>query len=178
MKHVVLLGLAALLWHATPALAQRRPPPLAPMHSDVTAFVGVMVPQARRAVGGAFGGGGSMVRFEIEYSGTVGSATLTRPSAGAISVNVLVQSTPSIHGLQFYGTGGFGLFGETFEGGAGSGEVLAKNFGVGAKIVLAGPLRLRLDYRLFVLGDAPDASPGLVLQQHPQRLSAGLNFTF
>ena len=177
MKRVVLLGLAALLWHATPALAQRRPPPVPPMHPDVTAFVGVMVPQARRAVGGAFGGGGSMVRFEIEYSGTVGRATATRPSAGGISVNVLVQSTPSIHGLQYYGTGGFGLFGETFERG-GSGEILAKNFGAGAKIKLAGQLRLRLDYRLFVLGDAPDASPGLVLQQHPQRLSAGLNFTF
>jgi hypothetical protein len=40
---------------------------------------------------------------------------------------------------------------------------------------LAGPLRLRVDYRVFVLGSAPDAAPGDVVQQHPQRFSVGLN---
>lgn len=57
-------------------------------------------------------------------------------------------------------------------------ELLAKNSGAGAQIVIAGPLRLRLDYRIFVLGEAPDASPGIVLQRHPQRVTAGLNLPF
>jgi hypothetical protein len=58
--------------------------------------------------------------------------------------------------FQFYGIGGFGLYRETFEGGGGSGEILARNIGGGAKIGLACPLRLRLDYRVLLLDDAPD----------------------
>jgi hypothetical protein len=144
----------------------------------VTVFVGLKMPTASPAVGVAFGGGGSTVRFEIEGARTLGAATSTHPSAGSLSANILVQSRPSIHGVQFYGTGGFGLYGEGFGGGVGSGEVLAKNIGGGARIALAGSLRPRLDYRVYVLGNAPDAASGVILQKHPQRLSVGLSFAF
>jgi hypothetical protein len=66
-----------------------------------------------------------------------------------------------------YWTGGVGLYGETFGSSGGSGEVLAKNIGGRAKITLAGPLKLRVDYRVVLLGETPDATPGVVIHQHP-----------
>ena len=45
------------------------------------------------------------------------------------------------------------------------------NIGGGAKITLVGPLRLRIDYRIFNLRGTPR-------QAHPQRLYAGLNLKF
>ena len=80
--------------------------------------------------------------------------------------------------FQLYATGGFGLYGETFGRGVGSGEILAANIGGGAKIGLAGSLNLRLDYRVFVLGVAPDAASGVVVHQRPQRFSVGLSLAF
>ena len=141
-------------------------------------FVGLTTSAARPTIGGAFGGGGSIVRFEVEFAGTRGAGTATRPSQGGISANITVQSPKPTHGIQFYVIGGIGFYGETFGGGGGSGEVGAKNIGLGGRMKLAGTLRLRLDYRVFVLGSAPDATPGLVLQRHPQRVAVGLNFAF
>lgn len=147
-------------------------------HADVTVFVGAMTAGSPRpAIGVAVGRCPSIVGFEIEVART-GSATPTQSSVGGINANILVQSRYPAHGVQFYGTGGFGLYGETFDGGAGSGEVLAKNFGGGVKIKLAGPLRLRWDYRLFLLGDTPDAARGVTIHKHPQRLSVGLSVAF
>jgi hypothetical protein len=165
-----------LLACASPAFAQR--PALPPIHPDITVLVGLTMSPARPTVGGAFGGGGSIVRFEIEYAGTLGARTPTHPFGGGISANIMVQSPSPVHGVQFYGIGGVGFYGETFGAGGGSGEVGAKNIGIGGKIKLAGTLRFRFDYRVFVLGNAPDATRGLVLQRHPQRVVVGLNFAF
>ena len=160
---------------ASSAFAQGRPLPS--IHPDVTVFTGVRMPNVRPWVGFAFGGGNSIFRFEIEYAHTTGARTSTSSSDGSIGVDFLLQSRPSIHGVQFYGTGGAGLYSESFAGG-GSGEVTAKNLGAGVKVALAGPVRLRLDYRVFLLDNAPDATLGIVLQKHPQRLSVGLNVGF
>ena len=45
------------------------------------------------------------------------------------------------------------------------------NVGGGLKIVLAGPLRLRVDYRVFTLRGNPSHST-------PQRIYTGLNLAF
>jgi hypothetical protein len=80
--------------------------------------------------------------------------------------------------MTIIGPGGVGLYGETFGSSGGSGEVLAKNIGGRAKITLAGPLKLRLDYRVVLLGETPDATPGVVIHQHHQRVSAGLTLAY
>ena len=72
--------------------------------------------------------------------------------------------------MQFYATGGGGVFRESLE------EItetnVGWNIGGGVKMNLAGPLRLRLDYRVFnLLGND-------VRHSKPQRFYAGLNLKF
>ena len=83
--------------------------------------------------------------------------------------NGLLQTPIPIAGLQFYGTAGAGGFRETF--GAFSETNVGVNVGGGVKMSLAGPLRLRLDYRVFTLRGTP-------LYSQPQRFYAGLNLKF
>jgi len=142
--------------------------------ADLTAYLGVMtVGSARPAVGVAFAYCPSIVGFEVEYAGAFGDVT-----AGGIFVNVIVQTRPSARRALFYGVAGLGLYGETDSSGIGSGEVAAKDIGGGVKFRLANRLGLRLDYRVFLLGDAPDAAPGFELHTRPQRFSVGLIVTF
>jgi hypothetical protein len=106
-----------------------------------------------------------------------GSQPSPKPSGGTIFVNVLVQTPVRVHGARVYGLGGFGLYGEQ-GGGRGSGEVAARDLGVGVKAPLGGALNLRLEYRLYLLGRAGDASPGSPISRHPQRLSAAVTLAF
>ena len=176
-RAILLLALiGVLLGCARPALAQRPGGP--PFEKDVTVFVGHTVSFTPPTIGGAFGGGTPIVRFEVELAATPGAGTPTRPSGGCICVNVLLQSPREFHAVQYYGIGGFRLYGETFGGAGGSGEVIARNIGAGGKIKLLGQLRLRFDYRVFLLGDTADATPGLALRRHPQRVVAGINYVF
>jgi hypothetical protein len=167
--------LAALTLVLVSAIAASAQLPFIPTNPDVTVFIGPMIPTGRPAIAVAIGDGGSMVRIELEYAGTLGTATSTPASAGSLSCNILVQSRPSTRGVQFYGTVGYGLYGETYEDGISVGDFEARNIGGGAKIKLAGPLRMRLDYRIFMLSDIADISEGLVVRKHPQRFFVGLN---
>ncbi|HEY1308315.1 MAG TPA: hypothetical protein VGF24_32425 [Vicinamibacterales bacterium] len=118
-----------------------------------------------------FGIGG----FELEYARARNNDTIIE----TFGVNLLFQSTVFARRLQVYGSMGAGVYGETTaDGFGGSGEVGSGNFGGGMKIHLAGPLRLRLDYRLYVLGHAGDASTGFVLHKHPQRSFVGFAVAF
>ncbi|MCC7243449.1 MAG: hypothetical protein IT180_16105, partial [Acidobacteria bacterium] len=74
-----------------------------------------------------------------------------------------------VSGVQVYGTGGVGLYREALV--AASETSTAVNLGGGAKIRLLGPLRLRLDYRVFRLQGSP-------LNQTYQRFYAGANLAF
>jgi hypothetical protein len=65
-------------------------------------------------------------------------------------------------------TAGAGFYSETL--GAHNDMGLAYNTGGGVKISLAGPLRLRVDYRVFTLGGA--------LYSPAHRIYAGLNLKF
>jgi hypothetical protein len=84
--------------------------------------------------------------------------------------NGLLQTPVPIGGIQFYGTAGAGVYRESLA------DVTETNVGIniggGVKMNLAGPLRLRLDYRVFTLrGDD-------VRHSKPQRFYAGLNLKF
>ncbi len=142
----------------------------APAYADLTAFVGTNATPSNRPVRG-FGVGLSLlvIGFEFEYSDTAADEMADAPGFRTGMFNLLVQTPFGISGLQFYGTVGGGLYQET---GGGLEETNAgSNAGAGVKIAVAGPIRLRLDYRVFTLRGSP---------QHDthQRLYAGFNLGF
>jgi hypothetical protein len=107
-----------------------------------------------------------VVGFEFEYGNTAEDRVNGAPGLTTGMINGLVQ-TPTT--TQFYLTAGGGVFRERL---AGAGETfVGTNIGGGVKLNLAGPLRLRLDYRLFNLRGSP-------LYAHPQRFYAGINLAF
>ena len=138
--------------------------------ADVTAFLGVNGSPESRAVTG-FAGGMTFVAFGVEgeYASTRESLDEAAPQLRTYMANGFVQNPIPVSGLTFYGIAGAGVYRETLDGE--SQTSLATNVGGGVKIDLAGPLQLRLDYRVFILkGDA--------LAQKPQRLYAGVNLKF
>jgi hypothetical protein len=138
--------------------------------ADVTAFIGITpTPQNHALRGFAFGFGLVIVGFEFEYANAVEDAVDRLPSLQTGSGNLLVQTPVEIHGMQFYGTTGGGIYRERL--GARQETHVGTNVGGGAKIRLAGPLRVRLDYRIFRLQGEP-------LHQTYQRFYAGANLSF
>lgn len=139
--------------------------------ADATAFLGVNPTPSNRVLTGFSGGFGLLiVGFEFEYANTREDLDALAPGLKTYMVNGLLQTPFPIGGLQFYGTAGGGVFRETVS------EVTETNVGVnvggGVKMNLAGPLRLRLDYRVFTLRGAE------VRHAKPQRFYAGLNLKF
>jgi opacity protein-like surface antigen len=138
--------------------------------ADLTAFVGVNpTPSNRTATGLALGFGVLAVGIEFEYSHSREDLEALAPSLRTGMVNLLVQTPVPVAGIQFYGTVGGGGYREQL--GDRSQTHFGSNLGGGVKIALAGPLRLRLDYRLFSLQGEP-------LESKPQRFYAGVNLTF
>lgn len=145
---------------------------LVPAHAraDLTAFVGINATPARRPVTGlALGVGVLVVGVEVEYANTREDRATAGPSRKTGMFNLLVQTPFPVAGLQVYGTIGGGLYRERL--GDRQQTHVAANVGGGAKLALAGPLRLRLDYRIFTLRGAP-------VERRPQRFYAGLNVSF
>ena len=122
--------------------------------ADATLFVGTSTtPSNRAARGFAVGAGLLVIGFEFEYSDTTEDETEAAPSLRTGMGNVLVQSPVAIFRLQPYFTTGAGVYRERF--GDLSETSFGANTGGGAKISLLGPLRARIDYRVFTLkGDA------------------------
>ena len=142
----------------------------APADADLTAFVGANVTPSNRPVRG-FAAGLSLlvIGFEFEFSDTAADEMAGEPGLRTGMFNLLLQTPFGLAGLQFYGTVGGGIYQED---GAGLKEINAGvNVGVGVKISVAGPLRMRLDYRVFTLRGSPQ------FERH-QRLYAGLNLGF
>lgn len=136
--------------------------------ADVTAFLGYSPKPTNQTFRGfAFGINLLVLGFEIEYANAV--ERVERGIAGLTtgSINGLVQTPPS--DTQFYLTAGAGFFRERL--GADALTNVGTNVGGGLKMKLTGPLRLRLDYRVFNLRGSPRTST-------PQRLYAGLNLSF
>jgi hypothetical protein len=158
MQRLVSIAIASLVAiAATPALA----------HADFTTFLGVSTtPATRSAKGFAVGVGLVIIGFEFEYANVVEKATESAPSLRTGMINGLVQ-TPTK--TQLYLTAGGGFFRERL--GTASETSFGTNIGGGIKLSLAGPIRLRVDYRVFSLRGQP-------LYTNPQRVYGGLNIAF
>lgn len=140
----------------------------APAHADLTAFLGFSpTPKTRATSGFAFGINLLVVGFEFEYGRTREDALTGAPGLATTMINGLVM-TPTSR-TQLYLTAGGGFFRERT--GDDTETSFGTNIGGGMKIGLAGPIRLRLDYRLFTLRGSPRFKT-------PQRLYAGLNLSF
>ena len=138
--------------------------------ADLTGFLGVSSsPSTRPMKGFAIGTGLLIVGFEFEYAHTNEKLEDGAPSLRTFMFNGLLQTPIPIGGMQFYGTAGGGVFRETLE--RNSETNLGINVGGGVKITLAGPLRLRLDYRVQTLRGSP-------LYSNPKRFYAGINVKF
>jgi len=138
--------------------------------ADATLFLGAnTTPTNRPVVGGALGFGLLIVAFEFEYSSSSEDGKNGAPALKVGSGNALLQTPVAIAGFQPYATAGFGVFRERLGGSTETNA--AANLGGGVKIALAGPIRLRLDYRVFKLGADARYSPS-------HRLYAGLNLHF
>jgi hypothetical protein len=138
--------------------------------ADFTAFLGTNpTPVNRLTTGLSVGMGLVIVGFEFEYGHTRDDADDFVPGLRTFMFNGLLQTPVPIAGMQFYGTAGGGVYREYFE------DVSETNVGInvggGVKVSLAGPLRLRFDYRVFTLQGSPRHSK-------PQRFYAGLNLKF
>jgi hypothetical protein len=142
----------------------------APARADATAFLGANTTPSNRPVKGfAVGMGLIVVAFEFEYATTSEDVAATAPALKTFMGDLLLQSPLPIFGVQPYFATGGGLYRETLGGHAETGA--GTNVGGGAKISLAGPLRVRVDYRVFKLGSGALNSPA-------HRFYAGLNLRF
>lgn len=140
----------------------------APAHADATVFLGLTpTTKLRVAQGVAVGAGLLVVGFEVEGARILEHRASGAPSLSTLMGNVLVQ-TPT-EKVQAYGTTGGGLYRERT--GSLTETHLATNLGGGLKFKLAGPLRLRVDYRLFRLQGTPRSTLY-------QRVYAGANLKF
>jgi hypothetical protein len=138
--------------------------------ADFTAFLGVNPTPSNRTVKGLSAGVGLIiVGFEFEYAHTNEDLAEASPSLHTFMFNGLLQTPIPIAGMQFYGTLGGGAYRERLD------DIQETDFGVnvggGVKLSLAGPLRLRFDYRVFTLKGDP-------LHPKPQRFYAGINLKF
>jgi opacity protein-like surface antigen len=138
--------------------------------ADITAFLGTNpTPVNRVTTGFGVGMGLVIVGFEFEYGHTRENLDELVPGLKTFMFNGLLQTPVPIAGLQFYGTAGGGVYRETLD--EDSETNVGINVGGGVKMNLAGPLRLRFDYRIFTLQGSPRYSK-------PQRFYAGLNLKF
>ena len=155
-----------------------------PAFADATLFIGTSsVSEAANAArqtakGFALGAGVLIVGVEFEYASTAEDEERFGPSLRTGAGNVYVQTPVAIAGMQFYGTTGGGVYREKSTAGT-AGDIqktgFTSNTGGGVKISLLGPLKARIDYRIFkLLGDKP--SPDW--RSTVQRIYAGINVGF
>ena len=141
-----------------------------PAFADATAFLGSTATPANRQVKGfAVGIGLLVLGFEFEFARTSETPAEAAPSLTTGMGNVLLQTPVPVAGIQFYLTSGAGAYRERL--GTREETHIGLNAGGGAKISLMGPIRARLDYRVFRLRGEP-------LHQVVQRIYAGVNIGF
>jgi len=155
-----------------------------PAFADATLFIGTTkvsdnASASRQTTKGfAIGAGLLVVGIEFEYAQTAEDEERLGPSLRTGVGNVYVQTPVPLAGLQFYATTGGGLYRERstvtttidlHKTG------FTSNTGGGVKVSLLGPLKARVDYRIFkLLGDKPSPTwRGTV-----QRLYAGVSLGF
>lgn len=141
-----------------------------PAFADATLFIGTTTtPTNRPAKGFAVGMGLLVVGFEFEFAETSENLAEAAPSLRTGMGNVLAQTPVAVAGMQFYLTTGGGVYRE-LQGDRQETHV-GINTGGGVKVSLLGPVRARLDYRVFKLRGEP-------LYKTVHRVYAGLNLAF
>ena len=141
-----------------------------PAAADLTGFIGTATsPSSRPVRGVAFGIGLLIVGFEFEFADVSEDVPTGAPALRTGMGNVLLQTPVPILRMQPYFTTGGGVYRERL--GPATETNIGMNNGGGVKIKVAGPLRVRLDYRVFTLRGSPRASP-------VHRLYAGANLAF
>ena len=141
-------------------------------HADATLFIGPNTsPSNRTAKGFAIGAGLLVIGFEFEYSDTTDDAVSRAPSLKTGVGNLLLQTPVAFAGFQPYFEIGGGVYHEELSAISVSNTGFAGNTGGGVKISLIGPIRLRLDYRVFTLRNGALTTPA-------HRIYAGLNLKF
>lgn len=139
-----------------------------PARADITGFFGFSPTPAKHTTKGfSLGVSIVLVGFEFEQAQTSANEAKGAPAVRTTSFNAALQ-TPT-GGTQLYLTGGGGWYKETYRDREDTG--VATNVGGGIKLALAGPVRLRLDYRVFNLRNNP-------LYKNPKRFYAGINIAF
>ena len=141
-----------------------------PAFADLTVFIGSTTTLSRTTRGAALGLSLESVGAELELARTPAARVAGRPGLTTGLFN-LVLGTPfrSDGRFQVYGAVGAGVYREdTAERGRAD---LALAGGGGVYIRLAGPLRIRLDYRMIALRRN-------TLPSRPHRAYAGLNVAF
>jgi hypothetical protein len=166
-----------------------------PARADLTAFIGGLFrtetalddlgSTTRSTHGLAVGFSLIIVGLEFEWSqtggddlgdgrcGTIGDPRVACAPALATGMgNVLLQTPRGLLPVQLYGTVGAGVYRARNEVLDDNDYGVGTNLGGGVKIELIGPLRLRVDYRVFNLsgGDLGDSTP--------QRIYVGANLAF
>ena len=142
----------------------------APARADITAFLGLSPTPENHAVKGFSAGVGLLiVGFEFEYANLSEDAFEGLPGLKTYAGNVLVQTPIEVVGTQFYATAGAQGYKETL--GVLDETHFGTNIGGGAKIKLLGPVRVRLDYRIFRLQGSP-------IHDVYQRFYVGANLKF
>jgi hypothetical protein len=154
---IAILLVALFAGGATPALA------------DATAFIGANTTPTNHAVRGLALGLGILFAIEFEYAGAGEDLESGAPALRTGMINGLLQPPFAIGGVQPYATFGAGLYREQLDDHRQTG--IGANLGGGVKVSLVGPLRLRVDYRVFRLGEDALHSPA-------HRVYAGLNLRF
>lgn len=141
-----------------------------PARADITAFLGLSPTPQRHTVKG-FAGGLSLivVGFEFEFSHLGEDPLDALPGLKTYSANIFVQTPVEVKGTQFYATAGGSGYRENLA--ARQESHVGINLGGGLKVRVLGPVRLRLDYRVFQLRGAP-------LYSTYQRFYAGANIAF
>ena len=155
-RHLRVLAVALAALFAVPATAA----------ADITAFLGLGTKPATRAARGlAFGVTLLVVGFEGEYSDVSEDTADNAPHLRTGMINAIVQTPTS--GAQLYATAGAGVYRESFRNGPQETNT-GLNIGGGVKLGLFGPIKMRLDYRVFKFrGDA--------VHKSVQRFYVGLN---
>ena len=140
----------------------------APARADITAFLGMSPTPENHAVRGfGVGVGLLIVGFEFEYAKISEDDFEQLPGLQTYAGNVLVQTPTS--GVQLYGTLGAQGYRENL--GPLQETHFGTNLGGGAKIKLIGPVRVRVDYRIFKLQGSP-------IHDVYQRFYVGANLKF
>lgn len=142
-----------------------------PARADLTVFAGLQnAPSIRPTTGISLGFGLLVVGWEVEVARVSEDLDDGAPGLAIGTGSIYVQNPIPIGGVQFYAIGGAGLYRERLDVLDYRQTDVHLAVGGGAKIGLAGPLKVRLDYRIFRLRGARESNA--------QRLYGGLALAF